>query len=366
MPTHVRIVGPSRSGVDDACQWSCRPAVAAFRDVAWHVRPVPYHPLIIQTMPKPFASSADLAEKEATLEELADGVYAFTAQGDPNVGAIVGTDAILAIEARATPLMAQRWIDVIRASVSPKPFGDLVLTHYHAVRTLGASAFGARRIVAHTGTAALIEERGAQDWASEQGRMPRLFLGAETIPGLTRPTDTFDDALTIDLGNRRVELRHLGRGHTSGDLVVWLPDERICFAGDLVEAQAAPYMGDAHVVDWSSTTLDNVAALDASQLVGGRGPVVRDADVPTAIEDTRAFLRTTLDRTHEVRDGGGTLRQAFERVHAELAPRYAGFPIFEHCMPFNVQRTWDELDGIDHPRIWTAERDREVWDALQD
>ena len=317
-------------------------------------------------MPKPFASSADLAEKEATLEQLADGVFAYTAQGDPNVGCIVGTDAILAIEARATPYMAQRWIDVIRDRISDAPFGDLVLTHYHAVRTLGASAFQARRIVAHANTRALIEERGAQDWASEQGRMPRLFAGAETIPGLTRPTDTFDDALTLDLGNRTVELRHLGRGHTSGDLVVWLPEERICFAGDLVEAQAAPYMGDAHVADWSSSTLDNVAALDAQQLVGGRGPVVRGADVATAIADTRAFLRTTLEGTRAVRDAGGTVKEAFGRVHAQLAPRYAGFPIFEHCMPFNVQRTWDELDGIDHPRIWTAERDREVWAALQD
>ncbi|HEX5041101.1 MAG TPA: MBL fold metallo-hydrolase [Candidatus Limnocylindria bacterium] len=317
-------------------------------------------------MPKPFASSADLAEREATLERLADGVYAYTAQGDPNVGCIVGTDAILAIEARATPFMAQRWIDVIRRDVSQVPFGDLVLTHYHAVRTLGASAFNARRIVAHRNTAALIEERGVEDWASEQGRMPRLFAGAETIPGLTRPTDTFEDSTTIDLGNRAVELHYLGRGHTSGDLVVWLPDERICFAGDLVEAEAAPYMGDAHVGEWSTTTLDNVAALDAKQLVGGRGPVVRDANVATAIDDTRAFLRTTLEGTRQVKDAGGTLKRAFETVHAELAPRYAGFPIFEHCMPFNVQRTWDELDGIDHPRIWTAQRDREVWDALQD
>lgn len=317
-------------------------------------------------MPKPFASSADLAEKEATLERLADGVYAYTAQGDPNVGAIVGTDAILAIEARATPVMAQRWIDVLRAEVGDLPFGDLVLTHYHAVRTLGASAFGARRIVAHARTKALIDERGAQDWASEQGRMPRLFLGAETIPGLTHPTTTFEDAMTLDLGNRTVELRYLGRGHTSGDLVVWLPEERICFAGDLVEAQAAPYMGDAHVADWSTTTLDNVAALDADQLVGGRGPVVRGADVATAVEDTRAFLRTTLEGTRAAREGGGDLKEAFESVHAQLAPRYAGFPIFEHCMPFNVQRTWDELEGIDHPRIWTAERDREVWAALQD
>ena len=316
-------------------------------------------------MPKPFASSADLAEKEPTLEQLADGVFAYTAQGDPNVGCIVGTDAILAIEARATPVMALRWIDVIRADVSPLPFGDLVLTHYHAVRTLGASAFAARRIVAHANTKALIDERGSEDWASEQGRMPRLFLGAESIPGLTHPSVTFDDHLALDLGNRVVELRYLGRGHTSGDLVVWLPAERICFAGDLVEAQAAPYMGDAHVAHWSTTTLDGVAGLQPAQLVGGRGPVVRDGEVSTAIADTRAFLRTTLEGTRAVKDAGGTLKEAFESVHAKLAPRYAGFPIFEHCMPFNVQRTWDELDGIDHPRIWTAERDREVWDALQ-
>jgi glyoxylase-like metal-dependent hydrolase (beta-lactamase superfamily II) len=317
-------------------------------------------------MPKPFASSADLAEKEATLEQLADGVFAYTAQGDPNVGCIVGTDAILAIEARATPVMAQRWIDVIRADISQLPFGDLVLTHYHAVRTLGASAFDARRIVAHANTKALIDERGSEDWASEQGRMPRLFLGSESIPGLTDPTVTFDDRLIFDLGNRAVELRYLGRGHTSGDLVVWLPEERICFAGDLVEAQAAPYMGDAHVADWSTTTLDEVAALQPAQLVGGRGRVVREGEVATAIDDTRAFLDTTLAGTRAVKDGSGTLKEAFESVHAELAPRYAGFPIFEHCMPFNVQRTWDELDGIDHPRIWTAERDRDVWAALQD
>ena len=317
-------------------------------------------------MPKPFASSTDLAEKEATLEQLADGVYAFTAQGDPNVGAIVGTDGILAIEARATPVMAQKWIDVIRAKLSDAPFGDLVLTHYHAVRTLGASAFGARRILAHANTRALIEERGMEDWASEQGRMPRLFAGAETIPGLTHPTDLFDDVMTVDLGDRVVELRYLGRGHTSGDLVVWLPDERILFAGDLVEAQAAPYMGDSYPGEWSTTTLDNVAALDARQLVGGRGPVVRDEAVATAIADTRAFVRTTLEGTREVKERGGTLKEAFEQVHARLAPRYAGFPIFEHTMPFNVQRTWDELERIEHPRIWTAERDREVWDALAD
>jgi glyoxylase-like metal-dependent hydrolase (beta-lactamase superfamily II) len=317
-------------------------------------------------MAKPFASSADLTPKEATLERLADGVFAFTAQGDPNVGAIVGSDSILAIEARATPVMAREWIDVLRDHAGELPFGDLVLTHYHAVRTLGASAFEARRIIAHANTKRLIDERGMEDWASEAGRMPRLFAGAETIPGLTHPTVTFEASLTIDLGSRSVELLYLGRGHTSGDIVIWLPEERILFAGDLVEAQAAPYMGDAHVSDWSGATLDAVAALDARQLVGGRGPVVRDGDVATAIEDTRSFLRTTLDGTRAVKEAGGSLKEAFHRVHGQLAPRYGDFPIFQHTMPFNVQRAWDELDGIDHPRIWTAERDREVWDALTD
>jgi glyoxylase-like metal-dependent hydrolase (beta-lactamase superfamily II) len=312
---------------------------------------------------KPFASSADLAAKEATLEELAPGVFAYTAQGDPNVGCVIGTNAILAIEARATPLMAQRWIDVVR-TLSDLPFGDLVLTHYHAVRVLGASAFNAQRIVTTRLTEALIEERGVQDWASEQARMPRLFEGAETIPGLTHPTDTFEEEISLDLGNRVVELRYLGRGHTTGDLVVWLPEERICFAGDLVEARAAPYMGDAHIGDWRSSTLDRVAALDAQQMVGGRGPVVRGAAVGQAIDDTRSFLSAVLDGTRAVRDSGGTPRDAYQKTHAALAPRYGSFPIFEHTMPFNVQRAWDELAGIDHPRIWTVEGDRATWDEL--
>ncbi|HEX2194608.1 MAG TPA: MBL fold metallo-hydrolase [Candidatus Limnocylindria bacterium] len=312
---------------------------------------------------KPFASSADLEEKRATLEELADGVYAYTAEGDPNVGAVVGAESVLAIEARATPVMARRWINELRTRTE-LPLGDLVLTHYHAVRVLGASAFGAKRIIATRQTAELIEERGAQDWASEQARMPRLFQGAETIPGLTQPTDTFDGEMVLELGSRRVELRYLGRGHTSGDLVVWLPEERICFAGDLVEAKAAPYMGDAHIGDWRGATLDAVAALGAEQMVGGRGPVVRGAALERAIEDTRNFLGTLFDGVRAVKEANGTPREAYRATYAALAPRYAGYPIFEHTMPFNVQRAWDELDGVDHPRIWTVERDRAVWEEL--
>jgi glyoxylase-like metal-dependent hydrolase (beta-lactamase superfamily II) len=312
---------------------------------------------------KPFASSADLEEKPSTLEELASGVWAYTAKGDPNVGAIEGDDGLLCVDARATPVMARRWLDDLR-QVTGKPVRWLVLTHYHAVRTLGASAFGAEHVIAHDNTLALIRERGKEDFESEAARMPRLFTGIETIPGLTWPTITFSERMALDLGGRRVELRWFGRGHTEGDIGIWLPSERVLFAGDLVESEAALYTGDAFHLDWMTGTLDRVAALGAGVLVGGRGEVARGDRVAASIQQTRDFLAVLVDSVREVMRRNGSLREAFDHAHAALAPRYGGWPIFEHCMPFNVQRAWDELAG-DRPRIWTAERDQAVWRALQ-
>jgi glyoxylase-like metal-dependent hydrolase (beta-lactamase superfamily II) len=317
---------------------------------------------------RPFASSADLGDKAETLEVLDDGVWALTAEGDPNVGAVEGEDFLVCFEARATPVAAADWLARLRQH-SDKPVRYLVLSHYHAVRVLGASAFGATAIVAHEKTRELIAERGKQDWESEYARMPRLFRQPESIPGLTWPTLTFSERLTIDLGGDRghLLLRYCGRGHTAGDIVAWLPRQRVLFAGDLVESQAALYTGDAFHADWAGGTLDAVKALGAETLVGGRGAIARGRQaVDAAIEQSRHFLRVMRERVGAVHAADGTLKQAFEATHQALAPRYGRWPIFEHCLPFNVQRLWDELDGIDWPRIWTAERDREVWNALQD
>jgi glyoxylase-like metal-dependent hydrolase (beta-lactamase superfamily II) len=243
-----------------------------------------------------------------------------------------------------------------------------VLSHYHAVRVLGASAFDAEVIVSSEQTKHLIEERGQQDWESEYGRMPRLFEEPESIPGLTWPTMTFRDKLTISLGGDRGELvlEFLGRGHTEGDIVAWLPKTKVLFAGDLVESQAALYTGDAFHFDWATGTLDRIKALGAEQLIGGRGAIARGREeVDAAIEQTRAFLTTMHDTVGTVHRAGGSLKEAFEATHAALAPKFGHWPIFEHCLPFDVQRLWDEFDGIERPVIWTAERDRQVWDELQ-
>lgn len=319
-------------------------------------------------MAKPFALSADTEDKTQTLEILADGVYALTAEGDPNVGAIEGEDFLVCFEALATPVAARAWLQRLREHTD-KPIRHLVLSHYHAVRVLGASAFDADVIVAHEKTRELVEERGKQDWESEFGRMPRLFREPESIPGLTWPTATFTDRFTIDLGGDRGDLvlQYCGRGHTEGDIVAWLPAQKILFAGDLVEAQAALYTGDAFHRDWAAGTLDAIAALGAEALIGGRGAVARGKDaVEAAVAQTRDFLTVMIREVGAVRERGGTLKEAFEATHARLEPRFGGWPIFEHCLPFDVSRLWDELSGIERPRIWTAERDREVWAELQE
>src|SRR3954465_7868976 len=115
-----------------------------------------------------FASSSDLAPKAETLELLSEGIYALTAEGDPNVGAIEGDDFLVAFEARATPVPARAWLTRLRAHTA-KPVRYLVLSHYHPVRALGPSAFDASAIVAHEATRQLILERGREDWESELG-----------------------------------------------------------------------------------------------------------------------------------------------------------------------------------------------------
>src|ERR1051326_3956876 len=165
-------------------------------------------------MAKGFASTTDLAEKQITFSEIGTDLYAFTAEGDPNSAVIVGEDGCMVFDAPATPTKV---IERVRR-VPDKPIKYVVLSHYHAVRVLGASAYKAEGIVASQETYRLIEERGQQDWDSEYGRFPRLFQDAESIPGLTWPTLTFEGEMSIYHGKREVRLMQLGAGHTSGDI----------------------------------------------------------------------------------------------------------------------------------------------------
>ena len=312
---------------------------------------------------KAFASQADLKPKKITFRRLSPHAHAFTAEGDPNTGVIVGDDGVMVIDAQATPRMAREVIRRIRR-VTDKPIKYVVLTHYHAVRVLGASAYRAQQIIATRRTLGLIRERGRQDMASEIGRFPRLFRGASSIPGLTWPTMVFDRELTVMMGGLEVRILHVGPGHTGGDAIVWLPGERVLFTGDLVEYNAGIYTGDAHLEAWPQT-LDNLLALRPRALVPGRGPaLVTPAQCRKAISYTQEFVRGLYaSALRGVRDRR-SLKQVYQATKRRMDPVYGRFPIYEHCMPFDVSRAYDEARGIKHPRIWTAQRDKAMWKSI--
>ena len=315
-------------------------------------------------MAKAFASQGDMTEKQISFTQVGEGLYAFTAEGDPNTGVIIGDDSVMIVEAQATPRLARKVIECVR-SVTDKPITHVVLTHYHAVRVLGASAYGAREIIMSDAAAAMVEERGQEDWDSEFGRFPRLFQGHEEIPGLTRPTTTFSDSMTVYLGKRRVDIMKLGRAHTAGDAVVWVPDQEVMFTGDIVEYHSACYCGDGHFADWPET-LANIAAFEPQAIAPGRGDALVGPDmVAAALASTADFVESTYKPVARIVARGGTLKEAWDAVRAECDPKFADYAIYEHCLPFNVARAYDEARGIDTPRVWTAERDQAMWEALQ-
>jgi glyoxylase-like metal-dependent hydrolase (beta-lactamase superfamily II) len=314
---------------------------------------------------KKFASQADMEEKKITFSQISEHAWAYTAEGDPNTGIVIGDDCVLVADTQATPAMAADVVRRIR-EVTDKPIKYVVLTHYHAVRVLGAAGYGAEHILASQDTRDLIVERGEADKASEIGRFPRLFQNVETVPpGLTWPTMTFTGKMTLWLGKLEVQLIQLGRGHTKGDTVVWLPQERTLLSGDLVEFGATPYAGDAYFKDWPQT-LDNIAALKPAALVPGRGAALTTpAEVAEGLTGTRNFISDVYASVQEGVKAGRDLNTVYKDTYAKLQPKYSQWVIFDHCMPFDVSRAYDEASGHADPRVWTAERDIEMWKALE-
>ncbi|HSW03581.1 MBL fold metallo-hydrolase [Aquabacterium sp.] len=311
-----------------------------------------------------FASAADDREQIARLVELAPAVYGFVSDHDPNCGFVVGEHGVLVIDTRATPRLGRELITAIQ-SVTYKPVRQIFLTHYHAVRVLGTAAFEPRpTLIASSGTRQWIEERGQADYDSEFGRFPRLFQDHHEIPGLTRPDLVFDDELTVAMGGFDVQLMHIGRGHSRGDSVAWLPQQRVLFAGDLVENRCAVYAGDGYLREWSQT-LSKLEALAPRVLLPGRGaPLLSPADALGAIAATRGFLDAVWRSVEQGRARGLNRRGIYETTLAAMAPLYGEWPVFQHVLPFDVCRAIEEQEAGGEPSIWTEARDRALWAEL--
>jgi glyoxylase-like metal-dependent hydrolase (beta-lactamase superfamily II) len=299
------------------------------------------------------------AAESGRLRELGEDVYAFGAADGPNSGVIIGDDAVLVVDAQPSRAASTALREAV-AQITDKPIRHLALTHHHAGRTAGASGLGVEQIFQSDVGRAALTERGQEDWDTALAWRPQSFDAADSAVGLTWPTITFRDRMTVHLGQRRVHLMHLGKAHTAGDIVVWVPDAGAMFCGDILSGDVVPYAGDACFKTWSRT-LDAITDFAPEIILpGGGSPLIGDDAVDDAIDLTRDYVLTLYASVNKVVNRDGALRDTIKTVRRDCDARFGGLTGYEETLPFNIARAFDEAQGIESPRIWTPERSLEI------
>jgi cyclase len=219
----------------------------------------------------------------AELVEVADDVYAYVqAPGGwclSNAGVILGPDGAVVVDTLATEARARQLYATVE-ELAPGPSRTVVNTHHHGDHTFGNHVFGrAATVVAH--------EQARQEMADTglalTGLWPEVEWGDVE---LRLPTVTFPERLTLHVGDRAAELIHVGPAHTTNDVVLWLPDDDVLFAGDAVLSGCTPFnlMGS---IGGALAAVERLQQLGVSTVVCGHGPVAG----PEVFDETVAYLR---------------------------------------------------------------------------
>ena len=218
--------------------------------------------------------------------ELGPGVFALRYRFyDQQIGVVVGPDGVLVIDTRSTHAQAAELRTDI-ARLTPLPVSIVVNTHGHYDHCFGNRPFRPAAIWGHIRCVAMLERTGERQRAEMRAEAPALAAELDEVV-IDPPDRTFDEAATIDLGDRPVELRYLGRGHTDNDIAVRLPDDGVLFAGDLLENGAPPYFGDGYPMDWPAT-VEALGRIAPDVVVPGHGDVADRPFATAQLEDLRA------------------------------------------------------------------------------
>ena len=267
--------------------------------------------------------------------EVADRVFSYVQPDGSwwlnNTGFVVGGDGVVAIDATSTERRNRALLDAIR-KVTPSPVRSLVNTHHHGDHTNGNCMFTDATVIGH---------RRCRD-----GVLAQVIGGLDAVFGhvewgdltIRAPEVVFDDALTIYADDLRIELHHLGTpAHTVGDVVAWLPEQRVLFTGDLVFNGGTPFMLMGSVAG-GLTALARLRAFDATTLVPGHGPVC----TPSAIDDVERYLQFVSDVARTAQSAGLTpLDAARETDLGEFADLHD-----QERIVGNLHRAMAELDGL--------------------
>ncbi|WP_328731029.1 MBL fold metallo-hydrolase [Streptomyces caniferus] len=268
------------------------------------------------------------------LRELADGVFVYE-QPDGgwclnNAGVITGGGRCVLVDTVATRARAERLRDEV-ARVAPGGPDTVVNTHFHGDHVFGNSLFTPRAtVIAHEGTRSDMAESGLG--------LCRLWPDVDWGEvALALPDLTFTERLTLRAGELRIELLHVGPAHTANDVVVWVPEHRVLFTGDVVWSQVTPYvlMGS---VSGSLRALERLRALGPRTVVPGHGPV----GGPEVLDATEDYLRWLAQ---SARDGLRAGRTPLETARATDLGRFAGLVDPERLVG-NLHRAHAEATGL--------------------
>lgn len=286
------------------------------------------------------------------LVEVTSGVYAYLQPDGSwmvnNTGVVTGHDrAYLLVDTTSTEARNRAFLAAVETISSQPPTG-LINTHHHGDHTYGNWLMPERTpIIGHVTCRADVIAAG--------------LVAAQVLTGpdyghleVRPPNITFTGAMTLHLGERRVELIHVGPAHTRSDVVVWLPDERVLFSGDIVFAGGQPFLVEGSVEGYPKG-IAAIRELQPEILVPGHGPVVRGDDIPALLDDLVEYAAFVAETGREAHAAGLTPLEAATKARDN---RFASWQESERLVG-NLHRAYSELDGnpldarIPLDGIWT-------------
>lgn len=260
------------------------------------------------------------------VRELAPGVYAVVGdtgrgvEGRPNAGFVVTGEGVVVIDALASPREGERLLRTIRG-FTDQPVEWLVLTHHHPDHHFGAVALrrAGARVIAHPDRRVLAAEGGENALIADWVRLVGLdaMRGFEFADAPDRPVTVAD---TLRLGGRDIVVRHPGAGHSAGDLLVWLPKERVLFAGDVLVEDGVSMVVDGSA-DQLLRVLGVVDSLHPAAVVPGHGAI--PSRPATLVRRTRQYLTGLQAAMREAVEKGVPMRRAL----SALSPADSSRPV---------------------------------------
>ena len=268
------------------------------------------------------------------VEEVSPGIFGYVqldgSWGLNNTGFIVGSDSVIAIDTCFTERRSRWFYDAVRKAARDKPIRTLVNTHHHGDHTHGNYVFlPAATIIGHD----LCREEVIASGLGTKGMFPGVDWGEIVV---APPVVTFEERLNLFADDLRVELIFVGPAHTTNDIVAWIPERKVLFAGDIVFNEGTPFAMMGSVAGWLEA-LERLKGFPIETIVPGHGPVCG----PGVLDEVSDYLRMVQDAAKKGSDAGlGPLQTAYE---TDLG-RFAGLLDRERLVG-NLHRAFSELRG---------------------